>query len=62
MWTQWTVQSISGVGMHVIKLGTWLQLSSSLTSRDKQQQQAKHEPISQYHSSKHAAHHSDHPK
>lgn len=30
-----------------IKLGPWLQLSLVLATRDKQQQQAKHEPVSQ---------------
>lgn len=42
-------KSSSGVGIHVIKLRPWLQLSSSLTTRDKQQQQAKHEPVLQSH-------------
>lgn len=55
---QGAIQSISGVSTHVIKLGPWLQLAT----RDKQQQQAKHEPVSQYHSSKLAAHHTDHRK
>lgn len=46
------VRSISGVDIHVIKLGPCLQRSSSLATRDKQQQQAKHEPVSQPHWSK----------
>lgn len=33
------VRSISGVDIHVIKLGPCLQRSSSLATRDKQQQQ-----------------------
>lgn len=46
---QGVAQSISGVDIHVIKLGPYVQRSSSLATRDKQQQQAKHEPVSQPH-------------
>lgn len=45
-----------------MELVPWLWLSTEVTTKDKQQQQEKHEPVSQQHSCKHAAHHSDYLK